>query len=235
MAWISDRYIGDNRIQLGYEEIIRPLVIGTNWQSIRIGVRWCMNDSARSDGRQFAFLMGVCQGSNGLHATSTTDWIGGGIVGTLIPTGITGGVSPTFIAGTPNYFGVGSSENGLIRIGSNTTYGSASGAAFYYVGSGQGGYITAQQMSHAYVDITKTSATSATVISYFPSSAGAVQAACTDVIFKTNMGATTLTNVTAATHTLTYFGSFLWDTFSLAHYKGWPTVEIDAIWISRLL
>jgi hypothetical protein len=54
MAFIVDLFSTrtDKAIQIGNEEILRPLSIGTNWQKIRIGVRMGIHGRGKRGRRQ---------------------------------------------------------------------------------------------------------------------------------------------------------------------------------------
>lgn len=233
--WTHDRYVLDTRLQLGYEEFVRPLSMGTNWQSLRIGIRFAINDSARVAISNWALVMGVCQGNTSLLAASTTDWIGGGMFGAALPAGIAGGVTNAFAAGPPNTFSVGSAANVLWKNNVSFLYGSATASTTFYVGTGAGGGYGAQNMSHIYVDILKGSP-NYTITPYYVSTALIAQTHITDIVFRQNMEATTPTTSlsSAGAKTLAYTGSGLFDTLSIAHFKSWPHIEIDSIWVVRL-
>lgn len=64
----------DGRIQLGAEEITRPLAFGTNWNRIRIGIRWAFLTQG-SIGLWSDFLLGVCQGPKGFTSLNPLDVI----------------------------------------------------------------------------------------------------------------------------------------------------------------
>lgn len=72
MAFIVEDLIGDRAIQIGVEEIIRPFSFGTNWNKVRVGVRFsCYAISAISTG--YGPYMGICTGNEALFSTNTTD------------------------------------------------------------------------------------------------------------------------------------------------------------------
>ena len=236
MAWIYDRYTYDKRIQLGYEEIVRPLSMGTDWQSLRIGIRFAVNDSARVQITQLALLLGVCQGNSGITATTTTDWIGGGLFGSLLPSGTTGGTSSTFTAGSPNYFSGGNQVNALWKTGTNVTYGAFTGVTSFMVGTGIGGAFGAQNMNHFYVDIAKGNPTYS-ITDYYADGVANVQTNITDSIFRQNMEKTATTpanTASGAAKALTYTGSGLFNSVSVSWWKAWPNIEIDSLWVVRI-
>jgi len=43
MAAITEVFTGDRQLQLGREQYIRPLVIGSNWNKLRVGFRYTMH------------------------------------------------------------------------------------------------------------------------------------------------------------------------------------------------
>lgn len=81
MAYIVEQFVGDRGIQLGYEEFVRPLSFGTNWQKLRLGVHWAFNGSATLPiGIQPR--LGFCVGNTGwfgspVDAISGVPWGGG--------------------------------------------------------------------------------------------------------------------------------------------------------------
>ena len=240
MAWIFDRYTYSKRLQLGHEEYVRPLTMGTNWQSIRIGVRFCVNDSARAPLVQAtpntacALYLGVKQGSTGpsLFSNSVTDWIGGGQIGSALPP-LSGNMP--FNAGTPNYFSGGAAQtNALWKTGATSTFTAADSVGCFWQGSGQPGSYGSGFMSQAYVNITKGSP-NYTITSYYCNSIAQVQTNVTEVAFLTALESqTTPANTTAGNaKSLAYTGAGLFDTLSIASWRSWPHIEIDMIGVCR--
>jgi hypothetical protein len=236
MAWIFDRYTYNKRLQLAHEEYVRPLSIGTNWQSIRIGIRYCINDSARatisaSYSGGFGLYVGVKQGGGpSIFSDSLVDWIGGGYIGQTFPVF---GLDAAFNAGTPNYFSNLNRLNAMSKIGATTVFTAESIAAFFGVGSGAAGNYGAQFMNHFYVEITK-GTPNYTVVIYFPNSAANAQINTTDANFLSFLETTAApTGTGTATKNLPYSGAGLFDTLSIASYKSWPHIEIDMIGVSR--
>jgi len=75
MPFIIQGFGSEQRVQLGADEIIRPMAWGTNWAKIRIGMRIAIN--TQQTFANAAFIVGVCQGNTaGWTSTSTTDAIG---------------------------------------------------------------------------------------------------------------------------------------------------------------
>lgn len=69
MAYIVEQYVGDKGIQLANEEVIRPFSFGTNWQTLRIGVRCACN--ALSALSSMDVRMGLCTGNQASYGTPT--------------------------------------------------------------------------------------------------------------------------------------------------------------------
>ncbi len=84
MAFIVEQYTGDQGIQIGVEDVIRPFSFGTNWQKVRIGCRIALNGTGSlGDASLYGVAssggprLGVCTGSLGPLASSTTDAVFG--------------------------------------------------------------------------------------------------------------------------------------------------------------
>lgn len=69
MAYIVEQFTGDKGIQLANEEIIRPFSFGSNWQTIRIGIRCACN--AYTALSSIDFRLGVCTGSVASYGNPT--------------------------------------------------------------------------------------------------------------------------------------------------------------------
>jgi len=236
--WAFDRYVYNTRLQLGREEVIRPLAMGTNWQKIRIGVRLCISDAFRGTGLGtpfgFGLGLGVCQGSTtSFLADTVTDWIGGGALGqTAAPSG-----SLVFAASTPNTFALnGGRPNALWKVGSTYTFTAEDSAQQFFVGSGTGGAYAGQFMSQMYLDITKGSP-NYTIQLWYNSTAGAAQTNITNTAFLTNMEnqATPTGMQPAGAKSLAYIGAGLFDCLSIVNFKSWPNTEIDSLAVVRYL
>ena len=75
MAILFEPFRTDRTIQLANEEYVRTFSIGTNWQKIRIGIRFCFPSTGNCANTEFYF--GVCQGTtNTFLSSNTTDWMG---------------------------------------------------------------------------------------------------------------------------------------------------------------
>lgn len=84
MAFIVEQYTGDQGIQIGVEDVIRPFSFGTNWQKVRVGCRIALNGSGSlGDASLYGVAasggprIGVCTGSLGALASSATDVVYG--------------------------------------------------------------------------------------------------------------------------------------------------------------
>ncbi len=212
--------------------------MGTDWSSLRIGVRFCVNDAARSTYTNigaygYALGLGVCQGTTTSWLDDTvTDWMGGGYIGS---TAAPSGAFNTHTAGTPNYYTmVNGRPNALRKSGSSYTWGSETGVGWYITGSGSGGAYAGQYMSCVYVDITKGSPYSINI--YYCNSIANAQTNITNAVFIANMETTGTPSNTSATgaKTIAYSGSGLFDSLSVYCTRSWPVTEIDAIAVTRL-
>jgi hypothetical protein len=81
MAFITQTYVGDNTLQLGMEEFVRPMAFGAQWRKIRIGLLFGVygnpgvNTSVYA-GSNVNLYVGVCQGVNsGFSNPTPTDAI----------------------------------------------------------------------------------------------------------------------------------------------------------------
>lgn len=133
MSFIVQPIAGEGRVQIGAEELLRPLAFGTKWTRIRIGLRFNFNASKSAENCRLA--VGVCQGPNGLTSLNTTDWWG-------LTFGVNGMIDYSFAQGSPNTFSPGNSTiNFTHRVGNAQTLDSSSGtgikisalASFYSV------------------------------------------------------------------------------------------------------
>jgi len=239
MAWIFDRYNYNQRLQLGREEFIRPLPMGTNWQSLRIGIRFCMNDASRVGFNTvsswgFGIYLGVQEGmTTSFLAETVTDWIGGGAVGSVYPP--TGALGGGFTLGTPNYWTANMRPNALRKAGASNTFGTESSVSTFITGSGLGGVLGSQFMEGLYIDITKGSPNYSFNI-FYPSTAVQAQTNITSAAFLTNVESTgTPTQSTASgAKTVAYSGNALFDHLSVVYTRFWPHLEIDGIAAVRL-
>jgi hypothetical protein len=75
MASIVETIVGSKSLRLGNEEFLRQLSFGTDWQSIRIGLRWGAVMSSTIASSQF--VVGVNAGTaEGYRSTNTVEFIG---------------------------------------------------------------------------------------------------------------------------------------------------------------
>lgn len=241
MAWAYARYLLNTRLQMGHEELVRPLPMGTNWQTLRIGLRFCVNDTARqtfvsstSQNFGFALALGVCQGNTSYFSDVTTDWIGGGYVGqTPGGAGYFNGQG-AYTVGTPGYWTMNLARpNGVRKTGTSLTFGTESSVQFFLTGSGTGGAYAGQFMSGLYIDIIKGTPNYSVTVSYCNSAANA-QVNITNAVFLANMETTASpSNTTSVAKTVAYSGAGLFDTVSVVNNRSWPHIEIDALAVSR--
>ena len=237
MAWIFDRFTYSRRFQMGREELLRPLPFGTNWVSLRIGIRYSVNDSARSSYRAgnygYCTYLGVQQGSTTSFLNNTvTDWIGGGNVGN---TAIPNGQLSAYTVGSPGYYLQHQGRpNGLWKVGSTHTFATESSVTVYITGSGQNGGYGLQYFCASYVDITKGSP-NYTIIPYYCNTTANAQISITEAAFLTNMesGGTPSQTASASAKTIAYTGQGLFDTLSIVVTRCWPSTEIGSLAVVR--
>lgn len=237
MAWIFDRYVYNQRLQIGREEVIRPMPMGTDWQSIRLGIRFCINDSPRTTfvagTYGFMWALGVCQGSTtSFLANTVTDWIGGGLIGS---SAAPAGSLSAFNAGTPNVYSLGLARpNGLSKIGSTYTFGAETSVGTFAVGSGQGGAFNTQNMCGLFVNILK-GATSYSITPYYINSIANAQTNLTNALFLASMETTGVPTANTAGNvaTIPYTGAGLFDCLSFVYTREWPNMEIDGMAVTR--
>jgi hypothetical protein len=121
MANIVENIIGDKALQLGNEEFIRQLSFGTDWQRLRIGLRWGVNMSATLATPEF--IIGLCAGTTyGYRSASTVEFIGSTLAH--------GSVAWTYVAGPPAYFTCGWYRN-YLKVGATTTTVQSNSAGHY--------------------------------------------------------------------------------------------------------
>jgi len=241
--WIFDRFTYSRRFQMGREEILHPLPFGTNWVSLRIGIRYSINDSARSTSGYaggnwgYCLYLGVQEGITTRFLDDTvTDWIGGGNIGN---TAQPNGNFNSYTAGSPGYYqnGAGGRPNALWKRTTTHTFGSESSVSVYFTGSGENGAVSGlgpQYFCGSYVDITKGSP-NYTISPYYCNSAANAQANLTETAFLANMesGATPTFTASAAGKTIAYTGSGLFDTLSVVCTRYWPSTEIGSLAVVR--
>lgn len=236
MAWFFDRFTYNRRLQLAHEEYVRPLTMGTDWNNIRIGVRFCINDSWRGTlsgvVNSCALYLGVRQGSTGpsFFDDNLVDWIGAGHIASTIPPTSGNG---NYTAGTPGYYSLSNtSPNAVWKTGASATFATISSVTPNWVGSGAPGAYGGGFMSQLHVDIIKGSPY--TFNTYYCTAAQVV-VNVTDAAFMTALeNQTTPTNMTQAVgKTIAYTGAGLFDTLSIVSWRTWPPIEIDMIGVAR--
>lgn len=224
MSFIVESISGDRRIQLGAEEIVRPMAIGTNWTKLRIGIRaglWY----AGGNFSNAVLALGVCQGQNGFISTNTVDYFGVVAGSAMLSTWTITTTSQPF-AYTPAgavYF----RKTGQSVVSS--TAGSATGPFFT---------CNPQQFrSQFFFDITK-GATTYTFSSWgfnaFATSQTDVSRAVFLQALENEVSPTSLTNLFAS-QTIAYSGSGLFDSVSLYWNRSTPTMEISDLAVCRYL
>lgn len=124
MAFIVDQFIGDRAIQLGNEELIRPMSFGTNWARLRVGITCAYSGgqttlaAGNSQGGLFGPLLGVCTGSTGRLSLVATD--------VIWTSWWSGGQNLTYSGTTPNFYFDPSGTTAIAawqRVGSTTANG----------------------------------------------------------------------------------------------------------------
>lgn len=77
MGFIVEPISGDKRVQIGLDNFVRTMGIGTRWQKIRIGMRVMLRDIGTSYPQGIGIAVGVCQGTAfPYNSLNTTDYIG---------------------------------------------------------------------------------------------------------------------------------------------------------------
>jgi hypothetical protein len=115
---IINRSFGDvteRRVVLGAESLVRKLTIGTDWNSIVIGMRFIVNPNGNissflNNSRRLAF--GLCSGPNGWTKTPA-NWVGLSVAP----------AAHTYNAGPPAYYSLSAASNlGMVRrVGATIT------------------------------------------------------------------------------------------------------------------
>lgn len=219
--------LSDQRIQLGAEEIIRPMRFGSNWIKLRIGMRLSFNGIARLANGYF--VVGVCQGSSassGFTAASPTDYWG-----------VSFGPGPTdfvYNLGSPqNYYFTNSGNPTLYhRLGTtstNTNFGAASSyhsaaparSIYMVTFTKTGGNIVAVPSNPANLS-SVADATQAQLLNMMDDDAGSGWSA-----IYTNMNSWTLTLAQGG-------GGQAMDSVSIYWNHSTPTVEISDLCVVKL-
>lgn len=74
MAWVVYS-LSETRIQMGVEELLRPIALGSGWNKIRIAARMTSQWQQPSTHAN-KFRMGLCCGLSGFKDPNTTGWLG---------------------------------------------------------------------------------------------------------------------------------------------------------------
>lgn len=85
MATIVENILGDRALQIAQEEFARKLSFGNNWNMLRVGVMWRVNDSVNIPNRT-RFQIGLCNGDTNTLASSTCSGYIGVVPGSLTST-----------------------------------------------------------------------------------------------------------------------------------------------------
>jgi hypothetical protein len=230
MAFITETIVGDHRIQLGSEDLVRQMGFGSNWQKIRIGMRLAVYDTI-GDLSATSLVIGVCQGvSNAFTSVNCTDFIGG-----CIPGPFDGAVTWTRTAGAPVSYVI---ANGYCHAIKKT------GAAFPSTGAGtavqganpQARYFSAMPgSSHTTVlcDITK-GTTYGVVIGTSSTIADVTRAAF--LLQMENEATPAVMNsmsLVSYGSSIAYSGAGLFDSVNIRWARSTPTIEISDLTVVR--
>lgn len=233
MAYIVQNLsLADQRIQLGAEEIVRAMEIGTNWTKIRIGMRLCVLSSAGFTGLDFS--VGVCQGNKGKSPVDTTDAVGIQAGGVTNPMNLTWTYSislPTYAYITHNFSGA----HAFRKVGNQLANSLVGGGTVTYI-------ITAPFLntnrSAYYVDITK-SPGSLVISNWQPPSMNPVMTDVSRYAHLVNMESENAISISGQSYqangiTLTSVGgSFAWDSVFVNWNRSLPVVEINDLTVVR--
>ena len=234
MAYIVKNIgLGDNRLQIGAEEILRQMPWGTRWTYIRIGLRFFVHVNEPFD--FFDFSLGVVQSPYGKTTLNCLDafgvnWNPSGGMGNVGAMGYT--VSPP-----TNYWNNAATGCYLFRKSGSTMTGalSSSGKA-YWPGAPYGN----STVSACYVDLTKT-ATGGTSTGWAPATAANAMLNVTRAQHIANFDTEAAPNVVSGTAmgsvspalTLAFTSNQLWDTVSLVWSRSTPVMDVHDLSVSR--
>lgn len=224
MAFIVETITGDRRLQLGNEDFVRPMLIGTNWKKIRIGLRWAFNDTG-GDILTAGFVAGVCQGTQYSYSSpSCTDFIGVSLPGGATPDTI----SLVRLTSTAVYYASPGNANGATihkKVGAVTTV--------VAMGLNYGAYTNAVPSSYRslyFIEITK-GAPNYTVGVWNQYQHQTDFSRATFIGMMDNESAPAPLAATSATPA--YSGNGLFDSVCLRWNKSTPTVEISDLTVVR--
>jgi hypothetical protein len=120
-----------NRLQLGREEMLRPLVFGAQWNIVRIAALVQVQTGAGflNQAGMPPITLGLATGASGIYNDSTTDVIGG-------TPGLSWGLNWTWATGSGNYYVSASSggATGFQKVGSAFTT-AINGSSVMYMGA----------------------------------------------------------------------------------------------------
>ena len=225
MAAIVETIVGDRKLELGNEEFVRQMSIGTRWGKIRIGCRLSINGNTTIPNA--VFLMGVCQGTQfTFSSASCLDWIGGS------PGGLYPSTSFSWSAGPPARYGLDSGGAKIKKVGSTIT----SAANAFIAGTMWAAPATTRGIFS--MDITKGSP-NYNVHFYAPAVASGDISSGTFLAHMETDGSTppfTTNNLIGNNDTdwnVAYSGSALFDTVSILWNKSSPTIEISDLCVVR--
>lgn len=227
MAWIVRTQEADGRVQLAAQEYLRAMPFGTNWATIRIGIRCSLTTNAAAS--HGLLMLGICQGTRGF-----TDPLGAPeYLGLQVGIGSINGTAWNTVAGPPPYIRFDSTGYTLhhlingVRVATVQPFANASHI------------VAAPTTNHSsiIIDIAKglpSAPTTWTVNMWTPTAAQVV----TDVTltaFLEQMNTATPPNLTqpGTAQTFTYTGANALDTLSVFYKRSLPVLEISDIAVTR--
>lgn len=233
MAYIVQNLsLADQRIQLGAEEIVRAMEIGTNWTKIRIGMRLCFLGNATFNGGDFS--VGVCQGDKGKTAVDTTDAVGIQCGSVTNPMSVIWTYSvnlPTYAYFQHNYFGA----HAFRKVGNqltNSVAGGGSVAEFVatpFVNTNRCGY---------YVDITK-SPGSLVIANWAAGSASPAMVDVSRYAHLVNMESENAISISGQAYNsngivlTSVGGNYAWDSVFVTWNRSMPVIEVNDLTVVR--
>jgi hypothetical protein len=233
MAYIVQNLsLADQRIQLGAEEIVRAMEIGTNWTKIRIGMRLCMVGSATFAGGDLS--VGVCQGNKGKTPVDTTDAVGIQCGAVTNPMSLTWTYSislPTYAYFQHNFAGA----HAFRKVGNQLANSLVGGS---YVSMFVATPFLNTNRCGFYVDITK-SGSGLVISNWSANSASPVMADVSRYAHLVNMESENAISVSGQAYnangiTLTTVGgSFAWDSVFVTWNRSMPVIEINDLTVVR--
>lgn len=222
----------DGRIQLGAEEIIRSMALGTTWMKLRLGVRLAVQAGAGTSGYSDLW-MGLCQGPNGWTSSNTVDAV-------AMHPGSVYGSGATLAYNASGYVATNNQVYIARKVGTAIVAGQ-----FEAIGGNQSTFLVASPLvntvrSAFYADFIK-SAGNITITSWVPGTAAMGMLDVSRYQHLSNMeneaapgvGGTTWIS-SGAQSTLAIPGSAqLWDTVLVSWSRSTPVIEIDDITVVR--